>query len=215
MPRLGALRHRSPPPGSGAAGCFPHPRRHIRLRSGWSRPQWRTAHSASLPASAPATSCRRRWGPAAGRCSCADLTSPSSVLEIDSFIVVVDRHGKRDLCLVLPDHIFVQNLFDLLRLWQGGSRNRPLLPCSALRKRRPSSAKHLLAQFDAFVADIHARDRRSACSYLRPGVLPQKEHLNIFSGHFFALPCQHRFDSYRLFNDLVDQAVLASPPPRS
>src|SRR5690606_2831073 len=70
---------------------------------------------------------------------------------LDALVVVVDRDGERALGAVLPDHVLVQDLEDLLRLGQRTARRLGLF--------LELLADDVVAQLDALVADVHARPR--------------------------------------------------------
>src|SRR5690606_41871666 len=70
---------------------------------------------------------------------------------LDPLVVVVDRDGQGALGPVLADHVLVQDLEDLLGLGQRAARRLGLL--------LELLADDVVAQLDAFVADVHAGAR--------------------------------------------------------
>src|SRR5687768_813303 len=66
---------------------------------------------------------------------------------VDSLVVIVDRYRQRFLGLLLPDHVLVQNVLDLLRRGDLGYRLRNL---SLL-----VLGQDLIAERNALVADVH------------------------------------------------------------
>ena len=81
----------------------------------------------------------------------------TQILGKNSLVMVVDRDGQSDLCLVLTDNVLVKSLLDLAGLGQafegkllGGVISHPLL----------RFVDQLGAGFHAVVADIHARGGR-------------------------------------------------------
>src|SRR5690606_31054117 len=70
---------------------------------------------------------------------------------LDALVVVVHRHRERLLGPLLPDHVLVEDLEDLLRLGHRAARTLRLL--------LELLADDVVAQLDAFIADEHARAR--------------------------------------------------------
>ena len=82
-----------------------------------------------------------------------DLSSSTSFSAlragVDALVVVVDRHRERLLGRLLPDHVLVEHVLDLLRRRDLGHRLRHL----ALLVLR----EDLVAERDALVADVDGR----------------------------------------------------------
>ncbi len=70
--------------------------------------------------------------------------------EEDALIVVVDRHGQRDLGRLLPDDILVEHLANFARRGDGVGRFQLIVRLIAV-------LQHVHAQADALIADAHAR----------------------------------------------------------
>ena len=68
----------------------------------------------------------------------------------DALVMVIDRNRQLFLCLLLPDHILIQEGLDLLRLGQ-------LIGCRGLRSRGAIVFQDRVANCDALVADIGPR----------------------------------------------------------
>ena len=76
-----------------------------------------------------------------------------TLAEINAFIVVINSHAQRDFCLLLPDHIFVELIFQLLRRGKGKIRVVP--PTVAVRA--VLILNDLPAKLHTLVADENAR----------------------------------------------------------
>ena len=76
--------------------------------------------------------------------------------EENALIVVIDRHRERHFGFVLPDDVFIELLFDLLRLRQHHFGARLVFRLRAAAVERIFIRDDVHAELYAFVTDIHA-----------------------------------------------------------
>ena len=82
--------------------------------------------------------------------------------EVDPLVVVVDRHGQGNFCLLLSDDVLIQHRLDLLR---GGQLLRCLVALSLLVI---AVVQNGHAQLDALVADAHTRPLNHTVDLILP-----------------------------------------------